>query len=132
MDSILFLIAQFLAPHALSLDVVPFAGPAKEYAFTHPIGVFLLKLEGKRLVVELAFRTSHTRVAGDYLEAIKKALAQAIPLDENTELRFQFERHLYIGYGFESKTDLHASTFQMIQTGEAAEPDSPLPDPEDA
>ncbi len=115
MESILLLIAQFLTPVVKGLDVVPFDGDPRDYEFTHPVGVVLLKLdEENRLTVSLPFRTSAIRVAGDYLDLIQRALAQGIPLHESPTIQFTFERNHYAGFDKARDINFHASTYLVL------------------
>lgn len=127
MEPILLLIAQFLAPWAQGLDVVPYALPAKTYEFSNPVGVFLLRLEKKQLVIELPFRAAPYRVAAEFLESIRLGLNQGIPLENGKWLKFKWNKHHYCGCDRLAKTDYHASTYDMVEVDNLASED--LPDP---
>jgi hypothetical protein len=125
MDSLIFLIAQFLMPHAMGLDVVPFQGDIRVYEFNHRIGIFLIRLDGGRLVVNLPFRSLGNHVAAVYMDALAQALAQGITLpDDEGRLVFTLEKNAQ-SFRAADKIDIHVATYGMELVAPPAE--APVP-----
>lgn len=111
----LSIIAKFLDSRVNGLPVHAYFGPLSDFIFDHPVGALLLRIEEGRLTVELVFRDSPQRCAGDYLKMVEDALAEGVPMDAGETLTFTFERNIYLFTDRIGNLDYHASTYLITQ-----------------
>ncbi len=123
MDNLVFLIAQFLMSHAMGLDVVPYIGDPNTYDVSHPVGLFLIRLEDGRLTIHQPFMAKGNHVAGVYLQALDAALAQGIPLPDGGRLSFALEKNAHLPRGPEDKRDFHVAVYHVQQIAPPAPKD---------
>lgn len=110
-------IANFLTPFVNGLPVLAHDGDPKDYDLQHPVGAFLLKLEGGVLSAILPFKSSAMHVAGDYLVKVEKALTGVIALDDKN-VAFDLIGNKYIAFDPEKKIDIHAIEFKVKDPAE--------------
>lgn len=115
MLDLLCIIAKYLEPHVHGLSVSVYVGKIEDFVLDHSIGAFLLSEETGRLTVHLVFRDSSVRVAGEYLEFVRHALAGGVPMDDGTLQTFTFERNHFVMTDRIEQKDIHAATYLIDQ-----------------